>query len=349
MIDSHGYAAQEVGGRLAPFAFQRRDAGPADVVLEVLHCGICHSDIHFVNNDWGFSKYPIVPGHEIVGRVVSVGADVTKFGVGDIAGIGCLVNSCRECGACKDDQEQACEQFATPTYGGFERGTKIPTYGGYSNNYVIDEHFAVKISPNLDPAAAAPLLCAGITTYSPLRHWGIGAGHRVGVVGLGGLGHMALKLATAMGAHVVMFTTSPGKAEDARSLGADEVVISTDKSQMRQQYGSLDFIVDTVSATHDLNVLLNCLRRDATMCLVGMPATPSPVSAMALAGGRKRLSGSAIGGIAETQEMMDFCAANGIAADIEPIEMREVNEAYERILRNEVKYRYVIDLASLDA
>jgi alcohol dehydrogenase (NADP+) len=347
MIESHGYAAMAAGAPLSPFSFTRRDPGPDDVVIDVLHCGICHSDLHFVNNDWGRSTYPIVPGHEIVGRVAHVGDNVTKFAAGDLAAIGCLIDSCRECAHCQAGEEQACEKFPTPTYGGFERGTQIPTYGGYSNNYVVNQDFALRVPSQLDPAAAAPLLCAGITTYSPLRHWEIGPGKAVGVAGLGGLGHMALKLARAFGARVVMFTTSPNKAEDGQRLGADEVVISTDKAQMRSVANSLDFIIDTISAPHDVNGSLAALKRDGTLCLVGIPETPISVPPMMIAGGRKRVVGSAIGGIAETQEMLDFCAEHGIAADIEPIAMNQVSDAYDRMLRNDVKYRFVIDLATL--
>jgi uncharacterized zinc-type alcohol dehydrogenase-like protein len=349
MIESHGYAAKEQGASLSPFAFERRTPGPRDVLIDILHCGICHSDLHFVNNDWGFTTYPVVPGHEIIGRVREVGDEVTTFEPGDLAGIGCLVDSCRSCGPCNASEEQACEKRATPTYGGVERGSSLPTYGGYSNNYVVDERFTLRIPPQLDPAAAAPLLCAGITTYSPLRHWGIGAGHSVGVVGLGGLGHMAVKLGRAFGARIVLFTTSPGKAEDATKLGADEVVVSTDKAAMREHAGTLDFIIDTVSAAHNVDKELHLLRRDGTLCLVGMPETPMEISAASLVSGRKRLAGSAIGGLQETQEMLDFCATNGIAADIENIAVTEIDEAYDRMLRNDIKYRFVIDLATLDS
>jgi alcohol dehydrogenase (NADP+) len=347
MIESHGRAAMEAGGALEPFAFERRDPGPSDVVIDVLHCGICHSDIHFVDNDWGMSVYPLVPGHEIVGRVSSVGSEVDRFAVGDLAAIGCLVDSCRTCDACRSGQEQACEKRATPTYGGYERETNHPTYGGYSNNYVVDQRFALRVPSALDPAAAAPLLCAGITTYSPLRHWGIGPDHTLGVVGLGGLGHMALKFGHALGARVVMFTTSESKADDARRLGADDVVLSTDRAQMHRHRGDIDFVLDTVSAAHDIDSILGTVKRDGTLCLLGMPEKPMSVRAMGLAAGRKRLAGSAIGGMPETQEMLDFCAEHGIVADIESIDVAQIEEAYTRIQKNDIKYRFVLDMATL--
>ena len=349
MLKATGYAAVQAHARLAPFSFERRDPGPEDVVLEVLHCGVCHSDIHYVNNDWGFTRFPVVPGHEIVGRVTRLGPRVSKFKVGDMAAIGCLVDSCRACAPCKAGDEHFCVQFPTPTYSGIERETNAPTYGGYSNNYVVDQRFALKVSPKLDPAATAPLLCAGITTYSPLRHWEAGPGKKVGVVGLGGLGHMALKFAHAMGAHVVAFTTSPAKVEDAQRLGADEVVLSTDSAQMQRHNASFDLILDTVSASHDINAYIALLGQDSTLLQMGMPAQPLAVHAMGLSWGRRRLSSSMIGGLRETQEMLDFCAEKAIVSDIEPIAIQQVNEAYERILRNDVKYRFVIDLASLRA
>jgi uncharacterized zinc-type alcohol dehydrogenase-like protein len=349
MIRSHGYAAQSAHATLAPFDFERRDPGPNDVVLELTHCGICHSDIHSVNNDWGFSMYPLVPGHEIVGRVAAVGAQVKKFRPGDRAAIGCLVDSCRTCKSCEAQEEHFCDNRATPTYSGIERGSGKPTYGGYSTNYVVDERFALKVSPQLDAAAVAPLLCAGITTYSPLRHWQAGPGRKVGVVGLGGLGHMAIKLARAMGAHVVAFTTSKSKVEDAARLGAHEVVLSSDTAQMQRHFCSFNLILDTVSAPHDLNAYVMLLDRDATLVQLGMPAAPLSVSAMALTMRRRRLASSMIGGLKETQEMLDFCAQHDVVADIERIAIQQVNEAYKRILRNDVKYRFVIDLASLRA
>ena len=314
MINARGYAATEAKARLTPYAFQRRDPGPQDVVLDLTYCGICHSDIHYVNNDWGFTRFPVVPGHEIVGRVTQVGREVSKFKPGDLAGIGCLIDSCRRCSPCQVGDEHFCEQRPTPTYAGVERGTAIPTYGGYSDNYVVDQRFALKISPKLDAAAVAPLLCAGITTYSPLRHWHVGAGQKVGVVGLGGLGHMGIKLARAMGAHVVAFTTSPSKIDDAQRLGAHEVVLSKDSLQMQRHLHSLDFILDTVSAQHDINAYIALLRHDATLAQIGMPAQPIAIHTMALAHGRKRLASSMIGGLRETQEMLDFCAMHNIVS-----------------------------------
>ena len=347
MITSFGYAALSPGAELALYEFERRDPGAEDVVLDLLFCGMCHSDLHFVNNDWGISKYPLVPGHEIVGRVRSVGADVTKFAVGDLAGIGCLVDSCRVCAPCKSGEEQACLDRATPTYGGYERGTRTPTYGGYSTNYVVSERFALNIPAGLDPAGAAPLLCAGITTYSPLRHWGVGPGQRVGVVGIGGLGHMAIKFGAAFGAEVVVLTTSPSKADDARRLGAHDVIVSSDRDALRKYRGSLDFILDTVSAEHDVNGELALLQRDGTLCLVGMPEKPTPIAAMPLVSGRRRIAGSAIGGLPETQEMLDFCAEHDIRADVELVGIGDVQAAYDRMTRGMVKYRSVIDLATL--
>ena len=347
MINARGYAAAKAQARLAPFSFQRRDPGPEDVVLDLMYCGICHSDIHYVNNDWGITAFPVVPGHEIVGRVTQAGSKVTKFKRGDLAAIGCLVDSCRKCGPCEAGDEHFCVEYPTPTYSGVQRDGKTPTYGGYSNNYVVDQRFALQVSPALDPAAAAPLLCAGITTYSPLRHWKVGAGQKVGVVGLGGLGHMGIKLARAMGAHVVAFTTSPAKVEDARRLGANEVVLSTDSAQVQRHRGSFDFILDTVSAAHDLNAYVALLAHDSTLVQIGMPAQPLAIHAMTLAYGRKRVASSMIGGLRETQEMLDFCATHNIVSDVEHIAIQQVNEAYERVLRNDVKYRFVIDLASL--
>jgi uncharacterized zinc-type alcohol dehydrogenase-like protein len=347
-IRSRGYAALAQGEALQPFEFERRGVGPRDVRLEVLYCGICHSDLHFVDNDWGYSRYPVVPGHEVVGRVVDAGADVTRHRVGDMVGIGCLVDSCRECEPCKSGEEQACLKRATPTYGGVERREGgLPTYGGYSDSYVVDEDFAVRIPEGLDPAAAAPLLCAGITTYSPLRRAEVGPGSRVGVVGLGGLGHLGLRLAAAMGAEVTAVTTSPAKAADARRLGADHVVVSTNRDEMRQHAGTLDFVLDTVSAPHDLRGELALLRRGGTLCLVGMPDEPAQVSSMVLATGRKSITASMIGGIPETQEMLDFCAEHGVVADIETVAAAEINEAYQRLRVSDVKYRFVIDLGTL--
>ena len=346
MHASHGFAAHTAKAPLAPFAFERRDTGPKDIRIEILFCGVCHSDLHQVRDEWGGSIFPMVPGHEIVGRVTAVGSDVTKFSVGDLAGVGCLVQSCRTCDNCSDDLEQYCTTGATFTYNSRDKGGS-PTYGGYANDIVVDEAFALTLPSNLDLAGVAPLLCAGITTYSPLRHWKVKPGHKVGVVGLGGLGHMALKFAKAFGAHVVQFTTSAAKIDDAKRLGADEVVMSRVPEEMKAHAGSFDFILDTVSAPHDLGQFLGLLKRDGTMTLVGAPDTPPAVNPFLLIGGRRSLAGSLIGGIAETQEMLDFCGTHGITADIEVIAMRDIDASYERMLKGDVKYRFVIDLATL--
>jgi len=347
MITSIGYAAPAARAPLVPFNFERREPGEYDIVLEALFCGICHSDLHTVNNDWGGARYPVVPGHEIVGRVIRVGSKVTRFKLGDHAGIGCLIDSCRECASCRDGEEQFCERGSTGTYNSFERGTRIPTYGGYSNNYVVTERFALHIPPSMDLAATAPLLCAGITTYSPLRHWNVGPGQRVGIVGLGGLGHMGVKIARALGAEVVLFSTSEKKRADGLRLGAHEVVISSDPEQMKAQKNRLDFILDTVSAPHDINAYMRLLKRDGTMCLVGLPEKPALFSASSVVFGRKSLAGSLIGGLRQTQEMLDFCAEHGIVSDIEMIRIQQINEAFARLDKADVKYRFVIDLASL--
>jgi uncharacterized zinc-type alcohol dehydrogenase-like protein len=333
---------------LALFRFERRQPGPRDVKIEILYCGVCHSDLHLARNEWKDAVYPVVPGHEIVGRVTAVGRQVRKFKEGDLAGVGCMVDSCRRCVNCDEGLEQYCDHGFTMTYNSPDPQTGAMTYGGYSSIIVVDEDFVLRIPEALDPAAAAPLLCAGITAYSPLRQWKVGKGHKVGVVGLGGLGHMAVKLAHAMGAHVVLFTTSPGKVADGRRLGADEVVVSRNEDAMAKHAGSFDFILNTVAAPHNLDVYLGLLRRDGTMCLVGAPAErhPSP-NVFSLISKRRRLAGSLIGGIAETQEMLDFCAAHGIVADIETIPVQDINEAWERMLRSDVKYRFVIDMASL--
>ncbi|RRA48031.1 NAD(P)-dependent alcohol dehydrogenase [Acidipila sp. EB88] len=346
MSQAYGYAAQESNTPLAPFSFERREPGPHDVVVEIEFCGVCHSDIHQARNEWKNSKYPMVPGHEIVGKVSAIGAEVTKFKVGDAAAVGVIVDSCRECENCKAHDEQYCLKGAVETYNGKEYdGT--PTYGGYSNVIVTNEYFVHTISPKLDPAAVAPLLCAGITTYSPLRHWGVKAGQKVGVVGLGGLGHLGLKFAHSFGAHVVQFTTSLSKAEDAKRLGADEVVNSKDEAQMAKHKGTFDFILDTVSASHDLNAYLGLLKRNGTMCLVGIPEEPAPVAAFSLLANRRSLAGSGIGGMRETQEMLDYCAEHNIVSDIEIISMDQINEAYERVVKADVKYRFVIDMKTL--
>ncbi len=346
MMKSFGYAAQNATAPLAPFDFERRDPGPNDVVIDIQFCGVCHSDLHQIRNEWGDSLYPMVPGHEIVGRVVSVGSAVTKFKVGDTAGVGVFVDSCRVCPSCKAGAQQYCDLGMIPTYNGRDKNGDL-TFGGYANNIVVDEAYTYPISPKLNLAGVAPLLCAGITTYSPLRHWKVGKGKKVGIVGLGGLGHMGLKFAHSFGAHVVQFTTSLSKKEDALRLGADEVVISKDSAAMRAHASSFDFILDTASAPHDLNLYLALLKRDAAMVLVGLPDQPPTVQVGALAFQRRVLSGSAIGGIPETQEMLDYCAEHNIVADVEMIPIQKIAEAYDRMLRNDVKYRFVIDMASL--
>jgi len=348
MIDTKGYAAYSATTPLAPHSFERRDPGPKDVQIEILYCGVCHSDLHTVRSEWGAPVYPLVPGHEIVGRVVKVGGEVSRFKEGDLAAVGCLVDSCRHCTSCGEGLEQYCENGSTGTYGGIEKETGRPTYGGYSDKIVVNEHFVLTLSGKLDPAAAAPLLCAGITTWSPLRHWKVARGQKVGVVGLGGLGHMGVKLAHALGAQVVLFTTSPGKAEDARRLGADEVVISRNPQEMARHAGSFHFILNTVAAPHNLDAFLVLLKRDGAMVLVGAPGEPHPSpTVFNLIMRRRTLAGSLIGGIAETQEMLDFCAEHGIVSDIELIPIQQINEAYERMLKSDVKYRFVIDMASL--
>ncbi|GGD50742.1 NAD(P)-dependent alcohol dehydrogenase [Pseudoxanthomonas indica] len=351
MSHAHGYAALSGDQALAPFSFERREPGPNDVKIEILYCGVCHSDLHTARNEWNNTLFPSVPGHEIVGRVSAVGSAVTGFKVGQMAGVGCIVDSCRTCASCSDGEEQYCENGFTGTYNGSIFGGSHNTYGGYSDQIVVDEKYMLRISHDeAQLAAVAPLLCAGITTYSPLAHWKVGPGQKVGVVGLGGLGHMAVKIAKAMGADVVLFTTSANKRDDARRLGASEVVVSRDADQMAAQAGQLDFIVNTVAAPHDLDALLATLKRDGTMVLVGAPATPHPSpNVFNLILKRRSLAGSLIGGIRETQEMLDFCARHGIVSDIEMIRMDEINEAYERMLKGDVKYRFVIDMATLGA
>ncbi|WP_436486651.1 NAD(P)-dependent alcohol dehydrogenase [Chitinophaga sp. ARDCPP14] len=326
---------------------RRRTTTPHDVEIDILYCGVCHSDLHTARNEWHFTVYPCVPGHEIVGRIVRVGDHVTKFKVGDVVGVGCLVDSCRECQYCREGLEQFCEPGPTQTYNSPDKYLDTPTFGGYSESVVVDENYVLRIPENLDLAATAPLLCAGITTYSPLRHWNIGPGKKVGIVGIGGLGHMGIKIAKAMGAHVVAFTTSASKFAEAQRLGADEVVLSKDEEQMAAYRGKLHFILDAVSAEHDINAYLNLLRVDGSLALVGAPEHPLPVAAFSVIMGRKSFSGSMIGGIAETQEMLDFCGAHNITADIEMINIQQINEAYERLLKGDVKYRFVIDMNSL--
>jgi uncharacterized zinc-type alcohol dehydrogenase-like protein len=344
---ARAFAAQSASSALAPFSIQRRDPLPSDVVIEILYCGVCHSDLHQARNEWHNSVYPVVPGHEIVGRVVKTGSAVTKFKEGDLAAVGCMVDSCRICASCRRGLEQYCENFATFTYNGADKHLGGMTYGGYSESIVVDEAYTLRIPGKLDPAAVAPLLCAGITTYSPLRHWNVGPGQKVGIVGLGGLGHMGVKFAHAFGAHVVLFTTSPRKVADGLRLGADEVVVSTNADEMKKHANSFHFILDAVSADHDINAYISLLRLDGTLTLVGAPEAPIPVSAFNLILPRRSFAGSGIGGIAETQEMLDFCAAHDIASDIEIIDIQQVNEAYTRLLKGDVKYRFVIDMASL--
>lgn len=346
-MNTKAYAAEGPSSPLGPFSLQRREPGPNDVEIEILFCGVCHSDLHQARNEWKNTVYPCVPGHEIVGRVTRTGAGAKKYRAGELVGVGCLVNSCRGCGACSDGSEQFCERGATFTYNSPDPASGGVTYGGYSQSIVVDESFVLRVPEGLDPAAVAPLLCAGITTYSPLRRWKVRAGQKVGVVGLGGLGHMGLKFAHALGARVVLFTSSPNKADDARRLGADEVVVSKDPEAMKPHRGSFDFILDTVSADHDVNAYLSLLRREGTMVLVGAPEHPMPLAAFSLIGAGRALAGSLIGGLPETQEMLDFCGKHGITSDVEIIKIQQINEAYERMLKSDVKYRFVIDTRSL--
>ena len=345
--ESQAYAAQSATSPLAPHTIARRQPQAHDVAIDILFCGVCHSDLHQARNEWQNTVYPCVPGHEIVGRISAVGEAVSRFKVGDMAAVGCLVDSCRSCPNCQDGLENYCTQGPIFTYNGADQQLGGVTFGGYSSSIVVDQHFVLRVPDNLDPAGAAPLLCAGITTYSPLRHWKVGPGQKVGIVGLGGLGHMGVKFARAFGAHVVLFTTSPGKVADGLRLGAHEVVISRNQEEMDRQLGSFDFILDAVSADHDINAYLGLLKRDGTLVLVGAPENPLPVAAFSLLLGRRSLAGSGIGGIPETQEMLEFCAEHQILPEIEMIRMDQVNEAYERLLKQDVKYRFVIDMSSL--
>jgi len=347
---SKAFAARSATSGLAPFTMQRRIPRPQDVQIEILYCGVCHSDLHQVRDEWNMimpTVYPCVPGHEIVGRVVKVGRDVKKLKEGDIAAVGCMVDSCRKCASCLAGEEQYCENFMTLTYNGEDKILGGVTYGGYSDSIVVDQNYVLRVTNGLDPAGAAPLLCAGITTYSPMHHWGVTKGKKVGVVGLGGLGHMGVKFAHALGAHTVVFTTSPGKKDDAIRLGADEVVISRNSDEMAKHAGSFDFILDAVAAEHDINAFINLLRRDGNITMVGAPETPLAVDVFGLLFRRRSFSGSLIGGIAETQEMLDFCGKNNITSDVEVIPIQKVDESYERLVKSDVKYRFSIDMASL--
>lgn len=347
MLKTPAYAAVAPNQPLTPFSIERREPGPHDILLDVLYCGVCHSDIHQARDEWGGGIFPMVPGHEIVGRVKQVGSSVTKFKVGDLAGIGCMVDSCRTCETCGRGYEQFCEKGMAGTYNGTEMDRKTPTYGGYSSRITVAEHFALKVPAGLELSAVAPLLCAGITTYSPLRQWNCKKGDRVAVVGLGGLGHMAVKFAVSMGAEVTLLSTSPSKEADARRLGAHAFANSKDEATFQRLARRFDLIIDTISAPHDYNKYLGLLRVQGTMVVVGVPPEQVPVHAFSLIGGNKRLVGSMIGGIAETQEMLDYCAKHNIVSDVELIPIQKINEAYERMMRGDVRYRFVIDLASL--
>jgi uncharacterized zinc-type alcohol dehydrogenase-like protein len=347
MPASKGYATPNAQSPLAPFNFTRREPGATEIAVDILYCGVCHSDLHMARNEWGNSIYPLVPGHEIVGRVTAAGSAVTKFKVGGIAAVGVIVDSCRQCAPCHRGEEHFCDQGATLTYANTDRVDGSITMGGYSSNYVVDERFAHTVPANLDLAAVAPLLCAGITTYSPLRHWKVGPGMKVGIVGLGGLGHMALKFAHSFGAHVVQFTTNLRKREDALRLGADEVVLSTDADAMKAHFKSFDFILDAAAAPHSLDPYTTLLKQDATMCLVGLPDKFPVLNVGNLIFKRAVLSGSMIGGMPETQQMLDYCGEHNIVSDVEVIPIQRINEAYERMLKQDVKYRFVIDMSSL--
>jgi uncharacterized zinc-type alcohol dehydrogenase-like protein len=347
MLQTRGYATKSPNSLLEPFSFERRDPGPNDLLIEILYCGICHSDIHQARDEWGGAVFPMVPGHEIVGRVARAGQAVRRFRAGDHAGVGCFVDSCRSCASCSEGLEQYCEGQIVWTYNALEKDGKTRTYGGYSSQVVVDERYALKISSKLPLANAAPLLCAGITTYSPLKHFKVGPGQRVGVVGLGGLGHMAVKLASSMGAEVVVFSTSKEKERDARRFGAREFVVSKDAKNLDALANRLDFVIDTVSSPHDINAYLNMLRRDGTMVIVGVPTKPVEAAAFSLIMKRRRLAGSVIGGIRETQEALDYCAEKNISSDVEVIPIQRVNEAYERTIKGDVRYRFVIDMKTL--
>tara|TARA_R110002051_G_scaffold1577_14_gene8700 strand:+ start:409 stop:1461 length:1053 start_codon:yes stop_codon:yes gene_type:complete len=347
MSQVKAYGAADAQAELKQLTIERREVKPRDVKIKITYCGVCHSDIHTVRNDWGGSQYPLVPGHEIIGKVLEVGNEVTNFKVGDTVGVGCMVDSCRECEPCKSDLEQFCDKGMVGTYNGKDKHLGGHTFGGYSEEIIVDNYYVLNVPENLDEKAVAPLLCAGITTFSPLNHWKIKKGDKVGVIGLGGLGHMGIKFAHAMGAHVVMITTSPEKGKDAKRLGADEVLVSKDAEAMKKHNGSFDFLLNTVPVGHDTNPYLNLLKIDATMCMVGAVEPLEPMHGGNLIMGRKRIAGSLIGGIKETQEMLDFCGENNIVSDIEMIDMNTINDAYERVINGDVKYRFVIDMESL--
>ncbi|WP_109489450.1 NAD(P)-dependent alcohol dehydrogenase [Occallatibacter savannae] len=347
MPQSKGFAATDPKTPLAPYSFSRREPGPTELAIDILFCGVCHSDLHMARNEWGQSIYPMVPGHEIVGRVTAAGKEVKKFKAGDIAAVGVIVDSCRHCAPCDRGEEHYCLEGATLTYAAKDRVDGSITMGGYSSNHVVDERFAHTVPANLDLAAVAPLLCAGITTYSPLRHWNVGPGKKVGIVGLGGLGHMGLKFAHSFGAQTIQFTTSLKKKDDAIKLGADEVIVSTDEAQMKKHAGTFDFILDTASAPHALEPYLSLLKQDGTLALVGLPDQPPSVSVFSLITKRASIAGSMIGGMPETQEMLDYCGKNNITADVEVIPIQQINEAFERMLKQDVKYRFVIEMSTL--
>jgi len=347
MLATQGYAAFDSTTPLRPYAFERREPGPRDVLIRIDYCGICHSDLHQVRNEWGNATYPMVPGHEIVGHVEQVGKDVTKLAVGDFAGVGCLVDACRTCASCQKGLEQYCEVGNVFTYNSREKDGKTATQGGYSNQIVVDEAFALRVAKGQPLAGVAPLLCAGITTYSPLRHWGVGKGHKVAVLGLGGLGHMAVKLAAAFGAEVTLLSSSPAKKADATRLGAHDFVVTSAPGALEASAGRFDFLIDTVSAPHDLATYAQLLRTDGVMILLGVPDKPAMLPAFPLVMRRRSIAGSLIGGIAETQEMLDFCAECGIVSDVETIPIQDIDKAYERMLKGDVRYRFVIDLKSL--
>ena len=347
MTTVRAYGAKTSDAQLEELQIQRRELEPKDVKIKIEYCGVCHSDIHTVRNDWGGSKYPVIPGHEIIGKVKAVGAEVTNFKVGQTVGVGCMVDSCRSCSACEEDLEQFCEKGMVGTYNGKDKHLGGHTFGGYSQEIVVDEYFVLSVPKNIDLKATAPLLCAGITTWSPLRHWNVQKGDKVGVIGLGGLGHMGIKFANALGAHVVMLTRSEDKAKDAKKLGAHEVLISKDDKQMKEHANSFDFLLNTIPVKHDMNPYLALLKRDKTMCLVGAIEPLEPMHGASVVLGRKRVAGSLIGGIKETQEMLDFCGEHNITCDVEMIDMQNINEAYDRVTSSDVKYRFVIDMETL--